>query len=461
VAFGRIVRALHDRGVHHPDLHGGNVLVEPSAPGRLHLIDVHSCRFPGRVPRFLRVRGLVKLAHSLATVLPAGELRWLLAAYLAPGGGDVAKLEQAAASGGALRDAVPDDGAALRLEATVRRRAARLESVRLRSRTARCLRSTTSFDVVRRRGERIHRARSFPVEPARDLARAIPAGELLKATRRGWVVRCRAAGREVVVKHRHLSPLERLASLLGRHRLRRAWVAGHGLRVRGLAAPLGLALVERRRLGAVECAWLIQEAVPDGEALDAFAWRTFGERHDAGGGLARARIALARETGALLRGLHDAGCRLHDASPQNVVVEVGKLLGARDRACVPAVAPEPGSSAAAEGHELAGHRRALADRIVWLVDLDDVTLGRRVPTARRRRNLVQLGNLPEGHVRAADRLRALRAYDAGDGAYYRRGFIAVLAAGLLEEAMRTIARMTRLELLGRPVEDAPGEGRVE
>jgi hypothetical protein len=82
---------------------------------------------------------------------------------------------------------------------------------------------------------------------------------------------------------------------------------------------------------------------------------------------------------------------------------------------------------------------------VTLADLDSVHLWRRLGTRRRKRNLVQAGNVPEGHVSRSDRLRALFAYARGEPEFLSRAFIAELHEGLLCEAERTLARMLRAD----------------
>ncbi len=433
VDVARAVRGLHDRGVLHPDLHGGNFLIARGAASPLRLIDFHSCRFPGRVPGSLRRRGLAKIAHSLAGAVGGDDLAWFIAAYVAEEGGEVDRIREAAARGEPLDDAIDPDRRSMvtRLAAGARRHAARLERVRVRSRTKRCLRDTTSFAVSRQAGHRVYRLRRFDVDDALALARPVPGGEVLKVSSRGWVVRATVGEREVVVKHRRYSAVQRLAGLFSRHPLRRAWVAGHGLRVRSLPAPLGLALVERRRFGVVTAAWLIQEAVRPGVPLDRYLIDTFEERVAVRGELARLKFSLAVEAGRLLRELHDAGIAIHDASPQNLLIADGDTVaGAED-----------------DEHEIAMHRASLAGRRLWLVDLDDVRATRSLSRRRRLRNLVQAANMPEGHVSTADRMRALRAYDRGERVAMTRETVAALRGDLLEEAMRTIERMTRAELL--------------
>ncbi len=398
IQLGALVRRLHECGVYHPDLHGGNLLLDSSGKAPLHLIDLHSCRFIGFVPRFLRLQGLAKAAGSLRQALPPEELRWILIGYLdagtaRPGGGGPEK---------ALEPIM--EGAAARLREEIAPIVLRLSRRQLRSRTRRCLLNSTVFAVERWKGFHAFRRRAFPLEPVEPFLRAEPSGEVLKRSPGGWVARVRAGEREAILKHRRYGLLERLASLFSPPRLRRAWVAALGLEVRSLPAPQGLALVERRRWGLVREAWLFQETVPGAAPLDRFLWETYGPAARAAPGRPRGKLELARALGRLARRLHDAGVRKHDLAPQNLLV-----------------AP---------------------DLKLWMVDLDDVCFCGRLSGRRRERNLAQLGNLPEGHISTADFLRALKAYDGGEGTYYNAPAIARLRFQILDEAFHTIVRMT-------------------
>jgi tRNA A-37 threonylcarbamoyl transferase component Bud32 len=78
VKLGRFVRAVHDAGVRHDDLHLGNVLV--SGPG-LFLVDVHRAAIRPRLTRADRIQGLGFLLHSLHTRVGAADRHRFIRAY--------------------------------------------------------------------------------------------------------------------------------------------------------------------------------------------------------------------------------------------------------------------------------------------------------------------------------------------------------------------------------------------
>jgi tRNA A-37 threonylcarbamoyl transferase component Bud32 len=433
IRIGHIVRGLHDRGIWHPDLHPGNFLVRGEAEA--YLIDLHSCLFPGVMPRFLRVRSVAEMAY-LREVLPDSDFRWLLAGYLFTSSTDASPIEQLKQKGVVPQmELVPGSSVLppgfmariVEFERPVCRRYARRLRRRLRSRTQRCLMHSTTFTVERSNGLKWYRRRAAPREVLDPHVSRSFEGDAIKIRESGQVVRADLGELgSVIVKYRRYGWRSSLASLCAAHRLKVAWIAAHGLGVRLLPTPEALALVERRTLGCVREAWLFVRECEDAEPLDQFLWHAktpLGEPINPA-----ERQALARHLGELLRKLHEMGVRPHDLSPQNILVKRDALAGLVE-----------GVSRNAE---------SAPPLAIAFIDLDDMRFRGHVVDAKRMRNLVQVGNLPEGHVSVTDRLRALRAYDGGRHVYYSPARIRALRVALLEEAYRTINRMTRLEYTG-------------
>jgi len=395
----RLIRELHDRGIDQPDSHGTNFL--EARDGTIHVIDLHATRFHGRgLPGRRRRANLGKFVHSLGGTVPRPGIRHFLAAYLGVS---------------------PDSGTPLeKFERAVERRAAGIERERLRSRSRRCFLPSTKFAVDRRRGTVIYRRREVPpAHPDLLLSRPCP-GSLLKSGPGGWVRSAALGGRAYLIKSRTYSPWESLRSALEGHRLRRGYRVGFALEVRRLPTPRVLALREDRLLGLVRRAWLLTELIPGGVSLDTHLWAEYGGRTRTRGPAARRKFLLARRAGELIRGIHDAGLYSQDLSPQNIILCPSRL-------------EEEAMAAGAPGEE--------HPPFLFLADLDSVHLWRRLGRGRRRRNLIQAGNLPEGHVTWTDRLRALHAYARGDGSLLDRASILALREGLLREAERTLMRM--------------------
>lgn len=228
VRAARWIRAMHDRGISHGDLHSGNVLVGPG-PGdqaEIHVVDLHTVRAGAPVPRRVRETQLARWLHSLVAITgPGGRLR-SLRAYL---GADASRREVA------------------RALARVGRHVARRERARVRSRSKRCVEESGTFtrDLGVARGRRRRDVSLASIDAAllaHDRALVERGPSLLKAGRKSIVTRTPVA----IVK-------ERLSTTLGRRlenaclpgRARRGYEHAHGLEVRGVATAAPLAFVRR------------------------------------------------------------------------------------------------------------------------------------------------------------------------------------------------------------------------
>ena len=189
---------LDDAGFVHADLHDGNLLARRGDDlAALTLVDLRAVTRPTLARDRARRAARVKLAHSLWLLLPDDEFEPLLARL---GDGDEAGLRQAIAD---------------------------LETVRLRSRTRRCVVESSRFAVERAEGWRVFRRRDLPHD------------SLLAAVRR--LDETTAGGSEL-----RLGDLDaRLQRRRGSQR--RHWLELHGREVRGQPGPRGLAYLERRR----------------------------------------------------------------------------------------------------------------------------------------------------------------------------------------------------------------------
>ena len=400
---GQYLRRLHDQGVWHRDLHAGNFLVSEDGE-KVYLIDLHTCVFVGRLVRWQARRGVIKLLHSLQH-LPREWLRLLLDAY---GWGRLYSV-----------------GKPSQEEERLFQGAERLERKRLRSRSKRCFKPSTRFEVKHHpRGVRYYRLRlrdgaAWAASELESLYRPSPPQEVLKQDTNGWVARVPTpSGEKVCVKYRRLSLLESFQALVESHRLRRAYAAGHAFWVHHVPTPQVLALREHRTLGLVRESYLVTEFVLDALPLDQFLKKEYWGREAPFGDEARARHRLALRVGNLVRKVHSSGFYPHDFSPQNVLVTRQALVE--------------------DGSRLTG---------LQLVDLDHLYLWQPLFRRGRRKNLVQLGNLCEGHIGASDRLRALRAYCGGavESPYCHPAWIRELDRRLLLEHRRVLDELVRQE----------------
>jgi len=296
-ALGRSIRALHDAGFWHRDLHAGNVLVGGHEAGQPVLVDVQKLRWLRvPLPGALRARDLAMLG--------------------AEPGGVPGLLESYAHSGRRLQD-----------HTGLRRRVVRAKSrrtrARLRSRGRRCVRSSTGFRIERHEHLRVYRRADIELKAllgAINVHRertSVASG----ATRRGDppVTRvadvkggpppdsfARGQGRPepgspskgaVAVREFDESLTARLSHFVPGPRGLTAWRRAHAALLRGIETPAPLALVEETRRSRRVCSHLVVRWDDRARCLGAVLAEADAEE----------AAPLVRAVGRFLARLHEAG----------------------------------------------------------------------------------------------------------------------------------------------------------
>lgn len=371
----RLVRAFHDRGISHGDLHSGNLLVAPGPGDRcdLDVIDLHTVKVGRPVSPRARRAQLAQWLHSLAAVVgPGGRLRVLLA-YL---------------GGRPARRTLARSWAALEAGVAARERRRR------RSRGRRCVEESQTFtaDVGPYAGWR-RRDTALEVLTAALAAhdRAVAAGgpAVLKASAKSRVTR--SGG--LVVKEALLSTARRrLAALVAPNRFRAGYENAQRLVVRGVGTAAPVAFLRGR--GRVVTFYEDLGVYPrlDHRVRDALHTGAWDRR--------RLREVVDASADFVAR-LHRLGVWHGDLKACNWLVE-----------------------------ERGGH---VAFR---LVDTDRVRFLPAVDRARRLRNVAQLAASIPRAVSRTDRLRWWRRYARGtplEGREARRAAARDVAALLAEK----------------------------
>ncbi len=291
--LGDLVRRLEAAGWRHGDLHAGNVLLlPPSLAGEPHVVDWQRANKGHAFPP-----DLVDLVYSLSFSVPLSEQVTLLRSGLTP-----------TATKGLRREAM----------GWVRWRKER----HLESRTARCLADGTEFAVDVEAGRRIHRQRTVPAEWIREAVRehdAIAArGELVKALPTRRISRLQLPGPgapfPVYVKEYLYALPKRLANLVVGSPARRAWVAAHGLRWRGIRSAEAIALVEEGRRSL-----LVTREVPGARTLTIAA-------AEAAHLPPREKRAFLDRLARWVRRIHEEGVWHPDLKANNVLVDASGEL---------------------------------------------------------------------------------------------------------------------------------------
>lgn len=382
VQLAALVRRMHEAGFVHNDLHGGNLLVTgPAATAQIHVIDLHSVSWtrvdePGpdarrRPSARRREFDLVKLLHSIRTCTTPEERGSVLVDY--------GRVSNPPSDLRMVVDARPDV-VSDELETAI----AALERKRVRSRTRRALTTSSQFIAERHVGARVRRRREVEAESVlqavsahRHAERHEP-GRLLKDARRSALSRqtVRVDGEDVaaVVKQYRVRSLPaRVKNLVRRPRALAAWVAGHGLAVRGFSPAEPLALVSGRLGPRLGDSYLVMRAYEDDQRLDLIALDRFvGELPAERRTEKRSLVAVVART---FRRLHREGVYHADLKAVNLFLDES------------ATTPE-----------------------LVLADFDRVEFDATLPRRRRLKNLAQLSASVAICITLSDRLRFLREY---------------------------------------------------
>ena len=388
----RLLVRLHRAGFDHRDYHGGNVLVSGAVEPEqsLTVIDLHRVTRTSRLSTKRRLLALTDLLHTLRFSLDPGLTRVAVVAYLEADG----RPKRLASSW------------ELRVQAALLVR----ERRRVRSRTRRCVKVSSEFEPVRAGGVRGFKRRNVTqddlfraVESARSAIREGGAA-VRSLARRSSVALAECGDLQVAVKTYEQDGARRsIRGRLSSGRAHRAYVAAHGLHVRGVPVPPVLAW-----LRTPDRAFLVTRAVAGAVPLSV---HSFGLA--AGCEFEADARPLGTAVARLLIALFRSGVRVNDLSPKNI------LIGA-DRSTV------------------------------TLCDFDGVSLNRRSSRERMLRGLAQINDLAPG-VPVRFRVRVF-------------GEVAAAVPEVAgREQLRNVCRQTQARAarsLGRPAAEAVSVGAL-
>ncbi len=362
-SLGQLLRQMHSSGFWHPDLHTGNILVDPqSEPPKLWLIDLHAAGRSASVSRRRRMADLAKLVFSLQGYLEERQLRELLASYLPDS--QRKDIEQTFAS---LLSA-----------------AERLRRRRLRSRSKRCLKTSGRFVVEKKENKKLYRNRAFNTDFVLDAVAkhkevcASKGLELVKKTRKSTVTSFLAptGGRVYVKELANRGWVRFLQSLFYVPHGKRAWRASHRLLLLGAPTAEPIALVEEFSHGFLRSSYLVLKEIPEATPLNLFLQKRYFR---VSGALSREKVfekrELIRRGSNALREFHAKNIYHKDFSGKNILVRVDEDSNAT----------------------------------FYCVDTDSIQFPRRVSLRRRTKNLAQLNGLPTC-ITTFDRLRFYKEY---------------------------------------------------
>ncbi len=362
----RLVRKAHDAGVHHRDLHGGNILV---AGTELVFVDLHRVRVHGTASQRERVAGV---AHFLAAL-----------------GGGVGEDERFSFVREYLGDSASEAERA-RFARSVERLVKHLRERRYASRTKRCTKKSTGFRRERVGGMTVRRRANFPKElvlaaiERHKEQTAVGGSSVLKCDGRTRVTRVALVAEGCppslcVKEFIRAGLLRRIGDAVVGSPARRAWVGANACVVRGIPTPNPLAMVD-----AGERSFFIAEYVENAQEVVEYI-SDFGRPR--GREATAAWRKFLHELARFIRTVHSHRLRHRDLSGKNILVR-----------------------------EHDGRSE------FFLVDVGDIRPGQKPSLRFKIKNLGQLDDVYVPPSRT-DRLRFYRAYAAGRPEFDRREFL--------------------------------------
>jgi tRNA A-37 threonylcarbamoyl transferase component Bud32 len=258
-SLAKEVKTFHDSGLFHKDLHGGNFLWNGES---FFLTDLHRAKILRSLSFRRRLWNLSQLFHSLRSQWGREDQMRFIEAYFE---GKLLDLQK--------REAVLQEILSLM---------GRLQKRQWKSRTKRCLKESTEFSVKREKGVTTYYRRDFPldrskkvIEEHRSLVKERPSA-LVKSSSEIAVSLIKNGERVICVKQfRYPYFRDRFKERFRRSKGLKSWIAGNGLRTRGIPAPEALAFVEIRDGLGLKESFFLMEASETGQEMDRYIFKGF------------------------------------------------------------------------------------------------------------------------------------------------------------------------------------------
>ena len=305
-----LVQTIHSEGFFYRDLHAGNILVLESNSGetQLYPIDFHKVWHLGKLPIWMRIRDLAQLKNSLSPSR-TDQLRFLQE----------------------YTKKCPSFLKQFKVNASrIEKKAEKLWRVHLKSRTKRCLLKSSEFDVKIDRLQTMYYNKSYSEKLITDIIEAyhnaLASNELtvLKKTSKEIVsvvsINHNEKELKVLLKESNYPGfLSRLRYVLYKSRARKCWFAARGLKVRNIATPGALALIEKRCFGLPRQSIILTEFTDQAFELNDYVLKNF--KNDLSSFEAHKKEQFIRELSQILRDLHQKGIYHADLKSNNILVK--------------------------------------------------------------------------------------------------------------------------------------------
>ena len=252
--LARIVRKIHDSGLFHEDLHAGNFLWDGQS---IFLTDLHRGKIIRSLSLKQRLWNLSQLFHSLRSVWREGDQVQFVKTYFE---GDPIYFQK-------KEDWVQKIDSSME----------QLQKRQWKSRAKRCLKESTEFSIEKGKGVRYYHRRDLSlVHLKRMLEEHLrwveeKPSSLAKYSPEVMVSILKDGEKKISVKQfRYPHFWDVFKEHFRRSKGLKAWLAGNGLRARGIPSLLPLALVEEKNWFGWKEAFLVMEAHEMGREMDRY-----------------------------------------------------------------------------------------------------------------------------------------------------------------------------------------------
>jgi tRNA A-37 threonylcarbamoyl transferase component Bud32 len=349
--LAKTLKKFHDAGLFHHDLHVGNFLWDGES---FYLTDLHRAEIVRSLSLDQRLWNFSQLFHSLRSVWGEDERLQFIGKYFEGKTDSFQKKEVYLQKVHSFMD--------------FRKRR------RWKSRTKRCLKESTEFSIEKEKGVHYYHRKNLPldqlkrvIEEHRSLVKEKPLS-LAKYSPEVMVSILKGGEKKVCVKQfRYPHFWNVFKEHFRRSKGLKAWLAGNGLRARGIPSLLPLAFVERKSWFGLTETFLVMETHEIGRELDRYILEGFKD--------VRKKRLFIKTFAQWLSHFHRMNLYHQDMKTCNILIS--------------------------------------EDGETWdfhLLDLEDVRLDEKVDGKKLSKSLLQLNTSTPRNITGVDRFRFFREY---------------------------------------------------
>ena len=244
------VKAMHDCGVFHGELHAENILVNPDNITIFYLLDLGRTQFTKKLPLSRRIQELSRLAYSIIDTCTNEEIQEMITNYT----------NQLSKS----KDREIFHKAVFKEVSGIKRRL-------WRSRARKCFKNNNVFTCTTHGNYKIHTRNEWEVNTLIDLIRNhnfsvkenLPGA--LKISAKIAITRLPASHETTenvcIKEYKYPSSFKRFLYSFCNSPARRAWFAAHGFIALNVKTPKPIALLEEKRFGILRKSFIITEDI--------------------------------------------------------------------------------------------------------------------------------------------------------------------------------------------------------